>query len=119
MILNAQDVDVIADHTSPNQQGWTREVTVKTGLDGSGHKVRVTIYRDSYDFQSRIKVEVWSPTALQWNVIRTLAGKDHGNLPGAYTLTRPESRDSGKREIFTATAGLVDELIGYAQEVLA
>lgn len=119
MIVNAHDVDVIADHISPSRQGWTREVTVRT----MGHKVRATVYRDSYDFQSRIKVEVWNPAELKWNAIRHLDGSDHGDLPNASTLGRgrmdPLRAEPGKREIFHGTADLVDELIAYAQEVLA
>lgn len=113
MIVNAHDVDVIADHISPSRQGWTREVTVRT----LGHKVRATIYRDSYNFQSRIKVEVWSEAELSWNAIRHLDGSDHGDLPSAYGPKADTAE--GKRRIFHGTADLIDELIAYAQEVLA
>ena len=113
MIVNTHDVDVIADHISPSRQGWTREVTVRT----LGHKVRATIYRDSYDFQSRIKVEVWNQDQLSWNVVRTLSGEDHKDLPNAYGPKADTAE--GKRKIFAGTADLVDELLAYAQEVLA
>jgi hypothetical protein len=114
LILNA-DVEVITDHTSPSNQGWTREVTVKT-LD---HKVRVHIYRDSYDFQSRIYVEVWNPSTLSWNKVRTLVGNDYDHLPSAYTLSFGKDVTEGKRVIYNGTVELVDELIAYAQTILA
>lgn len=107
LIMNGQDVDVIADHIAPSKQGWTREVTVRT----AGHKIRATVYRDFYAFQSRIYVEVWNPASLSWNNVRTLSGSDHKDLPS--------SSLQDKSEIFKGTADLVDELIAYAQEVLA
>ena len=113
MIVNTRDIDVIADHISPSHQGWTREVTVRT----LGYKVRATIYRDSFDFQSRIKVEVWSEAQLSWNVIRHLDGSDHGDLPSAHGPKADTAE--GKEQIFRGTADLVDELLAYAQEVLA
>jgi hypothetical protein len=114
LILNA-DVEVITDHTSPNKQGWTREVTVKT-LD---QKVRVHIYRDSYDFQSRIYVEVWNPSMLAWSTVRTLVGDDHADLPSAYTFAYGKDVTEGKRLVYNGTVALVDELIAYAQTILA
>lgn len=116
MLTNTRDVDVIADHISSRNQGWQREVTVRT----MGHKVRATVYRDAYDFQSVIKVEVWSDAALSWNTVRAISGSDHKGLPSAYVL-RPGTPTERKvrGEIFAATADLVDELIAYAQEVLS
>ena len=112
-MIRTADVDVVADHVSPRRQGWTRETTVEM----LGHKVRATVYRDSYDFQSRIYVEVWNPASLSWSTIRALAGEDHGGLPSAYGAKADTAE--GKQRIFAGTAGLVDELLAYAEAVLS
>ena len=114
-MLYPDDVTVIADHINKLPHGWKREVTVTT----LNRKVRATIARDFYDFQSQIKVEVWSPDALAWNTIRTLDGEDHKDLPGPLCLRIESKTEQDKLEIFEGTRDLVEQLIGYAQEILA
>ena len=96
---------MISDEFSTNQQGWLREVTTRIGE----HKVRVTIYRDSYDFQSLLYVDVWSPTALKWDTIKTLSGMDYKDLPSQH------SQESAWRK---ASQPIIDKLLDYPKEIL-
>lgn len=102
---------LISDDYATERQGWTREAT----YDLAGHKVRATVYRDSYDFQSRINVEVWSPASLAWNRIQTLSGTDYKELPSS-ALKPTEA--GAKLRIQTSTQPVVDELIAYARMIL-
>ena len=88
-------------------QGWRRQVTA----DWRGHKIRATIDRDSYDFQSRIFTEVWSAADLEWKRVETLLGKEHSDLPSAY--------EKSDERIEAGSQDLVLKMIGYAQLVLA
>ena len=98
---------VIRDVVTQEKQGWTREVTRKIGQ----HKVRATVYRDSYDFQSRIKVEVFSMPELKWNTVQTLSGTEYSkDLPGPYNVDTLKAT--------AASQTLVDILFGYAEEIL-
>ena len=76
----ARNRKTVMDTVASTDQGWIREVTYNL----SGQKVRVTVYRDSYDFQSRIHVDVWSPTDLRWNTVQTLPGTEYADLPKRY-----------------------------------
>lgn len=99
--------DFISDDLKHGKQSWTREATVQLGK----HKLRVTIKRDAYDFQSQIYVEVWSPEQLQWNRVRSLEGTDYDDLP-SYVVTNDV-------QIIQATNELMLELFNYAGEILA
>jgi len=94
------------DALSRGTQSWTREAT----LDWNGVKLRVHVERDSYDAQSRIYSEVFSPAELKWNRVQSLSGKDHADLPSAYEKDEPR--------IFSETNALVNEMIAYAQMIL-
>jgi hypothetical protein len=94
------------DDIRRGRQSWTREATVTW----SGHKIRVHIERDSYDFQSRIYSEVFNPRELKWNRLQTLSGSDHGYLP-SYVVKDDVA-------IFRETNDLLNALIAYAQQVL-
>jgi hypothetical protein len=100
-------MQIIDDRLERGKQSWKRTVTVQW----SGYKLRAVIDRDSYDFQSRIFVEVWAPEELQWNRIQTLSGSDHGDLPSYVT----KDEDA----INYATEELIEELLAYAQLILA
>lgn len=98
---------IIRDEVTQEKQGWTREVTRKIGQ----HKVRAKIYRDSYDFQSQLKVEVFSMTELKWNTIKTLSPTEYaGDLPSAYRVDHARATE--------ATERIVATLFAYAQEIL-
>ena len=109
--MNAADAVIYSDDLTRSRQGWTREVTVRL----LGHKVRAHVYRDSYPFQSRIYVEVWSPTTLSWNRIQTLSGENHDGLPSAYALL---DNSAQRAEVTAASGAVVDELVAYAREIL-
>jgi hypothetical protein len=105
--VQLNDLDLIADAITRGKQNWRREITWRW----SGHKIRAVIDRDFYDFQSRIFVEVWSEASLSWNRVRTLEGKEYGDLPSATTRDVFEIED--------ATESLIDELLAYAQDILS
>jgi hypothetical protein len=109
MIYNLQlaGLDYVGDTVSaPGGQSWTREVTVTW----AGHKIRARVERDSYDFQSRIYSEVFSPAELKWNRVQTLPGADHKDLVSGY------ERDHDK--IYASSERLVEQLLAYAQQIL-
>ena len=37
-----------------------------------GHKLRIRIKRDSYDFQSFARIELWSETEGKWNFVHSI-----------------------------------------------
>jgi hypothetical protein len=37
-----------------------------------GHKLRISIKRDSYDFQSYARIELWSDTEGKWNFVHSI-----------------------------------------------
>jgi hypothetical protein len=108
-------MELLNDTLSPQQQGWKRVVTCNL----NGHKVRVTIYRDSYIFQSRIYSEVWSPATLSWNQVERRAGEDYAELPNAYSLNGPRNTDQARVQLTLATDELFEDMIRYAEEILA
>lgn len=108
--IQQSGLEFLEDAVSRGRQSWKRETTVSW----HGHKIRAVIDRDSYDFQSRIYSEVFSPSELKWNRVQSLSGKDHDHLPSAYTK---DDRD-GTVEILTETNGLMNDLIAYAQQIL-
>lgn len=115
LIINRSGLEFVADDITASSQGWQREVTVRW----RGHKIRASIYRDSYDFQSRIHAEVWSPATLSWNRVRTLPGADRAEgLPGAYSLRHANDTAEARNKIYAATEHLVEELVAYAQTIL-
>lgn len=38
----------------------------------TGHKLRICIKRDSYDFQSYARIELWSDTEGKWNLVHSI-----------------------------------------------
>src|SRR5687768_10764509 len=108
--IQTEGLQYIEDQVSRPQQTWRRQTTVTW----RGIKIRTTVERNSYDFQSRIHSEVFSPAELKWNRLQTLEGADHGHLPSAYTKDDAE----GNGKILAETQQVVDDLIAYAQQVL-
>jgi len=51
------------------QSVWLNEV----GITSSGHKIELDIRTDSYKEQSYAIARVWSPEALQWNAVFSIA----------------------------------------------
>jgi hypothetical protein len=102
-------MDVIKDEfTRLSGSKWHRSVTYRI----NGHKVRAVVDADSsYPQQSRIYADVWSPTALQWNRVQTLAGEDYP-MPSKYV------RDFENRAKLASWPPLV-ELDEYVQEILS
>lgn len=104
--IQRNGLEFIEDQVRHGRQSWTRETTVRW----SGHKIRIHIERDSYDFQSRIYSEVFNPRDLCWNRVQSLEGKDHSNLVSAY------ERDDVA--ILVSTNDLMNAMIAYAQQIL-
>jgi hypothetical protein len=97
--------NVIEDHVKRGRQSWTRQVTVKEG----GAVLRATVHRDSYDFQSDLYSEVYSPEQKRWNRLQSLSGTDYGHLPSYVT--------KDELEINEATDDVVHSLLAYAVAV--
>lgn len=89
---------------------WTRTWQRQVVVDWNGHKVRLTISRDSYDFQSRIYSEVFSHRNREWHRIELRSGREYGFLPSA-----SEKDDIA---IIVATNPVINSLIAYAQMIL-
>lgn len=96
------------DIFSKQANGWQRQVTKLVGE----HKVRATVYRDSYDFQSRLYVEVWSESTLSWSRIQTLSGTDYPDLTSRYT---PDLQAHARMTSDPVIIGM----FGYAEELLS
>jgi hypothetical protein len=100
-------LNIIKDELRGGSQSWTREVTVRAPR--SAHKVRATVKRDFYAFQSRIYVEVWNEANLAWNRVQTLDGSDYGDLP---TTGAPDAyKIKGSDQV-------IDNLLTYAIEII-
>lgn len=97
----------IKDTIRRRSQSWTREVTINL----NGHKVRAHVTRDSYDEQSRIHCEVFSPAALDWNRIESRAGTEAAHLPKIYGI-------KDDQQIIAASQDLIDSLFDYARQIL-
>jgi len=119
----------IKDEVRKGSQGWTRQVTVRTELEPisragmtiapEGPLLRATVYRDSYNNQSRIYSEVWSPDALAWNTVETLSGSDYPDLPRSGILSGTTQRQQAEFAVNEGTDDLVQRLLDYAAEVTA
>lgn len=57
--------DVIEETISRSEQ----DVNYLLIANLDGHKVRVMIRSNTYDFQSHAKAEVWSKTDMRWNPV--------------------------------------------------
>lgn len=99
-------LSILNDDLKHGRQGWTREQTVEI----AGHKVRATLYRDSYDFQSDIHVDVLTD-ALTWSRLQTLSGVDFADVASAY-----EKSDDA---ILRSSEPVIQRLLGYAELVLS
>lgn len=54
---------------------------VKTG---QGHKLRIRIKRDSYDFQSYARIELWSETEGKWNFVNNIPHPEMACVKSAF-----------------------------------
>lgn len=63
----------ISDRTWKGQQSWNRERIVIIG----DKRVRYTVKRDSYDFQSYGKAEVWN--GEKWHTVHHIPGQELKN----------------------------------------
>jgi hypothetical protein len=107
MLADAGTIVLADDFSHPSNQGWQRQVTTTLHQE---FKVRVTVYRDSYDFQSRIYSEVFSPVTLKWERLQSLAGNDFSALPSAYSKNQSECEH--------AAEPILNSLLDYAAGVL-
>lgn len=57
-------------------QGWNYQFLTEI----EGHRVRVRIYRDSYDDQSYARAYVWSDAELKWNLAASIPYPDMETL---------------------------------------
>jgi hypothetical protein len=60
--------------------------------DFNGKRLRATVYRDSYDFQSWAKIEVWSNLEDQWNTVVSRRGEQIDTLPSPHTRDLVDAR---------------------------
>lgn len=60
----------ISDRTWQGQQSWNREVIESE----AGHRLRLTVKVDSYDFQSYAKAERWD--GMKWHEVHRIPGQE-------------------------------------------
>lgn len=66
------------------RQGYDRVTT----HDINGTKVRITMHRDSYDFQNRFYAEAFSTVTMSWNRIAYIPGETMSDLVSPYAPNR-------------------------------
>jgi hypothetical protein len=90
------------------QSCWRVERT----FEWAGHKIRVTVKNDSYEFQCDYFTEVFAPATLTWNRIYTAGNNDWHRGVDALSLSR-----MGKLTKI-ALDTLIDHLVTMAQDLL-
>jgi len=68
MATKTQPYTIIDNKEYRGRQSRNLTRILKTG----GHKLRITIKRDSYDFQSSAKIELWSEAEGKWNFVHSI-----------------------------------------------
>ena len=72
------------------------------------HKLKISIKRDSYDFQSKGHISIWNPTELKWNNVYSIPYQKLGCLASnAYGAAR--------KEMFKED---IDKLIDKAKQII-
>lgn len=77
-----------------------------------GHKVRISIRSDSYDFQCYARIHVWRPAMLDWSHVHAIPYQQMRTKPGLCYLPNGAGMAPGN---FAAD---IAELMRVAKEVL-
>lgn len=109
----AEPVTLRASPPFRTRQGYRQESLVEV----DGRKVRLTVYRDSYDFQSRFHAEVW--TGAGWQSVAHVPGDDpQGKEMPSYVLVGPAAHPDATAAVNKATQQMNDRLLSEARAVL-
>lgn len=109
--------------THPTKQGWQRVTThrvIHVGAtpdsDQVVGKLRVTVYRDAYDHQSRFTAETWTPTG--WVEVVTIHPL-HPSVTGDNAVPPAAAIRSSVAMTVERANRLTDRLVDQALAVLA
>lgn len=78
----------------------------------AGHKMRVTIHHDPYEFQADYYLELFNPRDLKWNRVHTEATEGWYNAIGALNTGRLTA------EQWNQIDRLVDRMVSIGQDLL-
>jgi hypothetical protein len=85
---------------------------VRRTFTDNGHKIRVSLKNDSYEFQSDYYVEVFNPTELKWNRVHAASNSEWHSRVDALSLERMSV------EVDAQVGRLVMHLVSVAQDLL-
>lgn len=86
--------------------------TIRRTYAWSGHKIRVTLNQDPYEFQCDYYVELFNPRDLAWNRVHSEPNE------AWYSRVRALSTEHLKPEQWENIERLFDRLVSVAQDLL-